>query len=331
MTGGKAYLPVWAATLLERIVPQRLHADVIGDIAEVYAWTRSEEGRFAAWCWLTGQLIRTLPLFLFDEISLGGSMFRNYIKVAVRNLTKRKFYAALNIVGLAIGMGISLLILQYITYETGFDAWHENVDQVYRVNPQDSTADGTEMSADTYSGLALLARDDVPGIKTAARLHPVFGTATVVVGGQDRAIYKTADFAYVDAELFDILTYETVHGDPVRALRNPEQVVLTRSAAERFFGDVDVLGRELTIHSWMTADQSVGAVVEDHAGNSHVTATMFAPLQPLLDDPTSQSLAVRNDVACLTFDSYKGRQGGLPYEIPGQEKKVGVGEARCAA
>lgn len=288
MTGPDRYLPAWAAALLERIVPFRLHSDVIGDMAEIYAWIRIEEGRFAAWRWLFGQLFRTLPLFLIDGVSLGGSMFRNYIKVAGRNLSKRKFHASLNIFGLAIGMGVSLLILQYITYETGFDSWHDDVDQLYRVNLQDSTADGTSTSPETYYGLAPLAASDVPGIESAARLHPVYGSATIVIDGVERAIFKTSDFAYVDPEIFEIVTYEPIHGDPVQALRDPANIVLTRAAAERFFGRVDVVGQSLTIHSWITAEQTVGAVVEDHAGNSHVTATLFAPLQPLLDDPSSQ-------------------------------------------
>jgi|GEM_PF-1035134 len=281
-------MPAWAIALLERILPFRLHDDVIGDMAEAWTWIRAEEGRLRAWQWLCGQLARMLPVFLFDGINLGGSMFRNYITVALRNLRKRTFYSTLNIAGLAIGMGISLLILQYITFETSFDNWHEGVEQSYRINLAETSGGQTSSSEFSFHALAAIARDNVVGFEQVARLHPVYGTATVKAGATGEDVFQTSDFVYVDPDFFNIFSYPAIAGDPVVALRDPGQVVLTRSAAERFFGTVDAVGQEISIFSWMTATQRVGAVVEDHAGNSHITATLFAPLQALLDDPTSQ-------------------------------------------
>jgi len=216
-------------------------------------------------------------------------MFRNYLRIAVRNLVKRKFYAGLNIGGLAIGMGICLLILQFVAFETSFDLYHSRADDIYRVNIK--VLNGDELSShDQYSwhAMAGVIRNDIPEAEEVARVHPVYGSATVTLPDDDGSTFKTGDFAYVDPAFFKMFDYTIVAGDPVAALESPTGIVLTRAGAERFFGTIDVIGNQINVYSWLNEQYTVGAVVEDHTGNSHLTSTMFAPLQPLIDADSGQ-------------------------------------------
>jgi len=282
-------LPTWAAALLERLVPFRHHADVIGDIAEIYSWISADEGRLRAYQWYAGQLLRTLPVFVFDGFNLGSSMFRNYVRVAVRNLAKRKFYAGLNIGGLAIGMGICLLILQYVTFETSFDKYHERTDDLYQVNVQVFAGEKTQ-TYDTYTwhAMAQAIRSSVPEADEVVRMHPVYGSATITLPDDAEAIFETSEFAYVDPAFFNMFDYEVLAGDPVSTLTDPQGIVVSRTDAERLFGTTDVVGRQLKIYSWIDETYSIGAVLENTSGNSHIHETMFAPLQPLIDDENGQ-------------------------------------------
>ncbi len=282
-------LPVWATALLERLVPYRYHDDIIGDFAESYSWISSEEGRMRASQWYLGQLFRTLPAFLFEGINLGGFMFRSYILVAYRNLTKRKVFAGLNIAGLAIGMAICLLILQYVVFERSFDSYHDRIEDLYRVNLQMFSGEELQGSDQyTFHALAGAVSSAVPEIELITRYHPTYGFGTIAIPSDKPESFKVSDLAYVDPDFFEMFKYELLVGDAIDALSTPGGVVLTKSAALRFFGSTDVIGRQLDLYSWMDGSFSVRAIVEDNAGNSHIPEKIFFQLDELLQDEDSQ-------------------------------------------
>ncbi len=216
-------------------------------------------------------------------------MFRNYFVVAFRNLSKRKFYASINIGGLAIGMAICLLILQYVTFESSFDTYHERVEDMYRVNLQGFTGDELKSYDElTFFAVADAISESTPEVDQITRYHPTYGTATVSILSNPPEVFRTTDLAFVDPAFFDLFRYKPIDGDAAQALSTPGGIVLTRSAAERFFGTTDAVGREMAVYSWLDATLTVRAIVEDHSGNSHIQATAFIQLQQMLDDEESQ-------------------------------------------
>ena len=289
MKGPMDMLPTWALALLERLVPWHIQSDVVGDLAEMYAWMAREEGRWTANKWFAGQVLKALPVFVANGLNLGGSMFQTYIIVAWRNLAKRKFYAFLNVGGLAIGMAICLLIIQFVTFETSFDRYHDRIEDLYRINLKLYTGDAlTSHDPFTSYAVASTIASSVPAAERVSRYHPVYGTATLLVDTGQLETFRTSKFAYVDPAHFELFTYPDIHGSARQALLNPDQVVVTSNAAKRLFGTADAVGMSLRVYAWLEQEYTVGAVVEDHKGNSHLAEEIWAPLQPLIDDPDSQ-------------------------------------------
>ena len=92
-------------------------------------------------------------------------MLKNYFKIAWRNLLKSKVYSFINVFGLTIGLGCSLLILMYVFDELTFDAFHQHADKIYRVVETQTTQEGKESKvAAVPAQLAVKSKSDLPGM-----------------------------------------------------------------------------------------------------------------------------------------------------------------------
>ena len=113
-------------------------------------------------------------------------MFGNYLKIAFRSLVKRRFFSALNILGLAIGMAACLLIFQYVAFEYSFDTFNVNKDHLFRVN-MITRQNGVEQENDafTHYGLGPAVADQVPEVAGYARVHPNGSSGTFVFENGD--------------------------------------------------------------------------------------------------------------------------------------------------
>jgi len=115
------------------------HESLIGDYEETFHYFGTTYGYTKARTWYWGQVFKALPHFISNSIRWSIAMFKNYFKIAVRNLMRNKFYSFINIFGLAFGMAITVLITLYVQHELSFDTYHKNADRIYRVaftNPQ---------------------------------------------------------------------------------------------------------------------------------------------------------------------------------------------------
>lgn len=158
-------------------------------------------------------------------------MFRNYLKIAVRNLGKHKIHAFINISGLALGMGCCLLLFLLIQHEWGFDRFHTNSDRLYRVGLRYVKPDGeigyqNMMFPDFTPQLAV----EFPTIEKATRL--VGNPIDLQVGNE---FFRT-DVVEVDAGFFEMFSFPLVAGDPAAVIVDPSSIVVTTDVADRFFG-----------------------------------------------------------------------------------------------
>ncbi len=168
-------------------------------------------------------------------------MLNNYLKIAWRNLLKGKFYSFINIFGLSVAVAVCLLIGLYILHEMNFDRFHSNADRLYRVvNTLHGNA-GTMRTAQTSPSLAPLLEERFPEVERAVRIRRDFGA--VRVNGR---IFEQEIF-FADHGFFDLFDYRLVSGRPEIILTQPDNIILTRSAAERFFGSMDVSGKTLDV------------------------------------------------------------------------------------
>ncbi len=199
-------------------------------------------------------------------------MFSNYLKTALRNLWKFRGYTLINILGLAIGLACVLLILLYVQTELSFDRFHENRDRIYRLN-LGATNPQTQESIQRAVGPYRLAEEmkvDFPDF-TLAR----FAAQGRELIELDEERYTEEAFAFVDPEVFQVFHFPLLNGDPATALDNPYSVVLSESAARKYFGAASPIGKALTIR-----DQpfEVTGVMQDVPDNSQLKFEVLASM-----------------------------------------------------
>ena len=195
-------------------------------------------------------------------------MFWNNVKIAIRNLRKNKVFAAINIAGLALGMTIYVLGGLIARYESTHDAFFVNSDRTYTIggyaSPQLNV--GIEGMNAVHSAVGPIVEAELSDVEAVARtLRYEF---LVTMG--DSSYYQLMHFT--DPSLLDIFTLQYIHGD-ANALDNPSGLVLTETAAIRYFGSTDVAGEVVTLDNEF--DFFVAAVIEDVPQNSHFNSSII--------------------------------------------------------
>lgn len=207
-------------------------------------------------------------------------MFKNYLKIALRNLRKHKGYTFINVTGLAAGMACCLLILLSVQHELSYDRYNEKVGQIYRLCerfvPVQREGGGSEfISAATPAAWQTALLADFPEILHLVRIYPTPGQR--LISYEDKRFYES-QVAWADASLFEVFTLPLVSGDPKTALIEPDVVVISEATARRYFGDEDPLGKTLAIQG---TDCRVTGIMRDVPANSHFQFDIFASMSSL--------------------------------------------------
>ncbi|TDW99715.1 ABC transporter permease [Dinghuibacter silviterrae] len=166
-------------------------------------------------------------------------MIRNYIKIALRSLWRKKTFAFLNILGLAVGMASALLVFLVIRHEMSYDTYHSKLNRVYRVGTDLKLRSG---EVDHYGATSILLPDafrvDFPSVERVAATWQIDQAQFAIPKpGGDQLFREKTGVYYVEPGLFDILDIPWLEGDPATALRAPFTVALSRSVAKKWFGD----------------------------------------------------------------------------------------------
>ncbi|RRQ50391.1 ABC transporter permease [Maribacter algicola] len=194
-------------------------------------------------------------------------MFKNYIKIAWRNLLKNKGYSAINIGGLAIGMTCFLLIAMFIKNELSYDSYHEKGNRIYRV-VHHSSADNIQdrwIWGNAPVGPAL--KSDFPEVVEKVQFS---GRDDVLLEYNERSFQESNCF-YMDPTVFDVFTWPLISGNPKTALEAPYSIVLTESTAKKYFGNEDPMGKTIKGVGGRANDgvYTVTGVMKDVPANSH--------------------------------------------------------------
>jgi putative ABC transport system permease protein len=207
-------------------------------------------------------------------------MISNYLKIALRNLLKRKGFTAINIFGLAVGTAVCLLIGKYIIFETSFDKFHTNRKNTYRVVSSFYT-EGVKDEYDGYDlGPALAA--SFPEIKGFCRVH---GNGSLVsFREQDKEIrHRERRMQYVDNSFLEIFSFKILKTNGSQLLVNANSLIVTEAIAKKYFGQQDPIGKVVQLHDgWTPGLYEIAAVIEDVPENSHFAFDMLLPMQALL-------------------------------------------------
>jgi putative ABC transport system permease protein len=193
-------------------------------------------------------------------------MLKNYIKIAWRNLVKNKVFSFINIVGLAIGLACFMLIALYVVDELSYDKYNEKASRIYRIN-SDITFGGTAMTLAVCSDpMGATLKNDYPQVEQYVRFYNSDGSKRIKKGN---VFITEENVAHADSTLFDVFTLPAIAGDTKNALNEPNTVVLTKTAAEKYFGSTDAVGKTIETSEDGSTLYKVTAVIEDIPGNSH--------------------------------------------------------------
>lgn len=204
-------------------------------------------------------------------------MLTNYLKVALRNLQKQRFYAGINIIGLSIGISCCLLISLFVWDELSYDQFNENADRIYRVHSDINFGGKREIYAVSQAPLAAALREEIPEVETACRFRK-WGNRLLRREGTKQN-YNEEKVVWADNEIFDVFTLPLVEGDKNNLLKQPNTIVLSESAAQRHFGQQNAVGRNMILDN--ETPVKVTGVFKDIPAASHFHYDFFLSMADL--------------------------------------------------
>jgi putative ABC transport system permease protein len=194
-------------------------------------------------------------------------MFRNYFKVAVRNLLKRKSYTLINVFGLATGMAVCLLIVLFIRSELGYDSFHLKSDRIYRVVLERKYPERSTHYSFIPGTIGEAIKTEFPEVEESTRLFNFLGNGNFFVRVGEK-VFEENRVLLADSNLFRVFSAAFIAGDPATALQHPNTVVLNESTAIRYFGSAaNALGKSLGTDG--NNNTQISGVVKDYPENSH--------------------------------------------------------------
>ncbi len=200
-------------------------------------------------------------------------MRQNIFKTSYRSIIRQKSHAIINILGLSLGLAISLLIWVYVLYELSYDKHFEDHQQLFRVYNKVSAGSGEAQTMPTsIFKTAEFAAEELPEVEGFVRFNNFFGSSQVSF--DDRTVYLN-DIMLTDSTFFTLFSFDFLAGDPQNALTLPNSLVLTESAALLLFEDAeDAYGKMVKFNH---QSYQVTGVFEDVPGNSHMHITGLTP------------------------------------------------------
>lgn len=202
-------------------------------------------------------------------------MLKNYFLASVRSLRKHFSYSTINIVGIGFGLATCMLLYLWISHELSYDRFHTNGSRIYRGSLEYSF--GGQVAKTSVSPTALLPamKKNFAEVENGVRIYNPATRNPLIVKNGDK-IFQEKRFYFADSTLFDVFSFHLLQGNSVKALVEPNSVVLTQSSARKYFGGEDVIGKTLTINN--TAEYKVTGLIEDCPSNSMIQFDFLASM-----------------------------------------------------
>lgn len=270
----------FAFRLLEWFCPQSLYESVSGDLLEQFEEDVKEHGAKKAKRKFVWNVIRFFRpgIILRNRFSIelmSVTLLLNYFKISYRYLAKHKTFAAVNILGLSMGIAASFLIYEYVRFEKSFDSFHENALQIYRITTEwnsEQTPDDKRATTVPWSGPNVKeAFPEVLEYSRFASLSPMTGDNSVRFKGKN---ISEINIYLADPGFLKIFSFQLLQGNKSSALSRPHQVIITRSIAEKYFQNENPIGKSLVIdtHGNLSGnDYLITGVIENPPATSHLT------------------------------------------------------------
>ncbi|HEY5823975.1 MAG TPA: ABC transporter permease, partial [Cyclobacteriaceae bacterium] len=200
---------------------------------------------------------------VYSSSSFNHFMIKNYLKIAVRNIYRHKYFSLINVAGLSIGMSVSLLLISLLAYVNSYDDFHENKETIYSVSSH--TREGVEENdrASSPTLLADKAKNEFASAEEIVRINSSFN-GEVVLKNENIPLRGY----YTDPEFLSLFTFELLEGNSSLVLKEANSIVLTESAANKLFATTDVVGKIVEMKD--LGSFQVTGLLKDHPKNSHL-------------------------------------------------------------
>ena len=178
-------------------------------------------------------------------------MFKNFLIISIRNLLRNKVFSAVNIFGLAVGMAACFSILQYVRFEMSYDNFHKDADRISRVVLE---IDHVRYRAANHSAAGPALKRDFPEVSEYARAahQSILVTNQIALSYDDnqgdKKVFNLDNAYFVDTSFLTMFSFPFIYGNPASALRNPSDIAISGSLAQKYFGNENPLGRQLKIN-----------------------------------------------------------------------------------
>ncbi len=278
--------PTWIFRFLQGFCPPELYEGIEGDLLEQFETDATQVGARKARTKLVWSAIKFFRpgIFLRNRVTIqliNTMMWGNYVKVATRNIAKRKLYSFINAIGLSIGIAFCVLIYLYIEDEKSFDQFHENKETIYRLNEASYSVWAAQRGEDPMRRSAYLPlplgnamKNEIPEIQYLTRFN---GGEAAIFRYEDKVF--TERIAYVEADFFKMFSFPLLVGSPDHIFKDKHSVVLTPGIAEKYFGEADPIGKHVILDLQGEKQFTVTGIIEAPPANSSLSFKILVPLE----------------------------------------------------
>ena len=265
--------PNWITRILRFFFKPELWESIEGDLEELYCYEleRMSSAR-ARWRYFVNAVafFRYHRLRQYSKTHNQMDLLKNYLKVSIRDIRRHRLFSSINLLGLVTGFTVMLLVLQYALFQFGFDQFNEKFDRTYRiVNDRYQNGERVQRGAITYPTIGPTLKKDYPEVVAYTRL--TVGSRNYL--HYDHRQFLMENFMWADEHFFEVFDYPILEGDPITALKESAQVVISESYAQRLLNEGqtlnDLMGQQVLINDWDFHCQ-IKAVMKDMPVQSHL-------------------------------------------------------------
>jgi putative ABC transport system permease protein len=336
----KSTPPRWIFKVLRWFCPKEHYEEIEGDLIQQF---HSDLGKRSVTRSKIRLIIKTLTFFRLEiirrnQISYSqrpGILFANNVATAVRQMYHNKIFASITIFSLSASMVACFLIFQYAGFELSFDRQYPNLSNIYRLN----LLTYEDNVLQTNSALLPVdarptIKNSITGIEASVQIISTanwFDCSLTYRGGSTSITFNEKNVAYADTEVLNVFNYEMKAGNKTTALSDAYSVILSESAAIKYFGATDPTGKILHLRgSGDTHDYVVTGVMKNPPRNSHIPFDIFLSLSSMDNNPNRQTITsyvyiVSNDHTPVEQVHEKIRALAAAYPAnPGQRFDIGM-------
>lgn len=226
-------------------------------------------------------------------------MIKNYLKTAWRNLLKNKFYSAINIAGLTLGLCVGILILLWVQDELSYDSFHNQGDNIYKVEIFGGTGSSRQIWTQMVAPIGPLAKQQLPEVKDEVRIANNWMFSLYKY--QDK-VFGNEKVAFVDPSLFTVFDFPLIEGQNSKPFTDNNSVVLTKTTAQKFFGNQDAIGKVIIADD--KEQFTVSGVIDNMPNNSRINYGIIMPMSYLTKVRLAQKDDINNNFSSFGYDTY---------------------------